>query len=75
MLSEAFVVLCAVRYFIANANMITMELILVYDKPCDESDILSPEIEVQLKFVLDLRISQQQDGSINLFVRTKTTSR
>ena len=74
-MSEAFVrALCAVHgYSIVKCEHDNDGVdigIRCKGKPCDESDILSPEIEVQLKSSYS-KITQQQDGSINYSLEVK----
>lgn len=74
-MSEAFVrALCAVHgYSIVKCNHDNDGVdigIRCKDKPCEESIILSPEIEVQLKSSYS-KITQQNDGSINYSLEVK----
>ena len=74
-MSEAFVrALCAVHgYSIVNHNHDNDGVdfgIRCKDKPCEESIIRSPEVEVQLKSSYS-KIIQQNDGSINYSLEVK----
>lgn len=75
-MSEAFVrALCAVHgYSIVKCNHDNdgVDLgIRCKRKPCEESVILSPEIEVQLKSTHS-KITELNDGSINYSLEVKT---